>query len=224
MIVLNLIFGFLPSLVWLSFYLREDVKPEPKKLILLVFFLGFISTLPAFFFQFLFLKFLLSTSISSYFFDFLKYFFIVAFIEEFFKFFVVATFIFGHPEFEEKVDAMIYMIVSGLGFAAAENILVSLNLVSFKEILGVSILRFLSATFLHALSSAIFGYFVALYYFRGKKWLRLSLGFLLATFLHGLYNFSIIKIEKEWQIVFPFFLLILSAIIVSFLFQRLKKI
>jgi RsiW-degrading membrane proteinase PrsW (M82 family) len=224
MIALNLIFGLLPSLLWLSFYLREDVKPEPKKLILLIFFLGFLSTLPAIFFQFLFLKFLPSTAISPLFFNFIKYFFIVALIEEFFKFFVVATFIFGHPEFEEAVDGMIYMIVSALGFAAAENVLLSLDLVSFTEILGVSILRFLSGTFLHALSSGILGYFLAVYYFKERKWNLLLVGLLLATFLHGLYNFSIIMIERGWQIFFPFLILLSSAIFVSFLFQRLKGI
>jgi RsiW-degrading membrane proteinase PrsW (M82 family) len=220
---INFIFGFLPSLLWLSFYLKEDVKPEPKRLILTVFALGFIVTLPALFFEFLTLHFLSLFSFSKTIFNILKFFLAIALIEEFFKFFVVAIFIFDHPEFEEPVDGMIYMIVSGLGFAAAENLLISLRIVSFPEILEVSILRFLGATFLHALSCGIFGYFLANYYFKTKGKIDIFLGLIFSTLLHGIYNFSIISIETIWQIIFPILILIFASVLVSFLFKRLKQ-
>ena len=220
---INFIFGFLPSILWLSFYLREDVKPEPKKLILIVFTLGFISTLPALFFEYLALHFISIFNLSENIFNFLKFFFAVALIEEFFKFFVVAIFIFDNPEFEETVDGMIYMITSGLGFAAAENLLISLKIVSLPEVLEVSILRFLGATFVHALSCGIFGYFLARYYFKTKRKIQLLFGLISATILHGIYNFSIISIKMTWQIIFPVFILLFSFVLVSFLFKRLRE-
>jgi len=220
---INIIFGFLPSLLWLFFYLREDVKPEPKKLILMVFALGFISTLPTLFFEFLTINFLSHFSFQEIFQNFLKFFFCVALIEEFFKFFVVAISIFGNPEFDEKIDGMIYMITSGLGFAAAENILISLRIVSFPEILEISILRFLGATFVHALSCATFGYFLSLYYFKTKRKIEILFGLIFSTILHGIYNFSIILIRKPWQTIFPIIILLFSFFFVSFLFKRLKE-
>ena len=48
---LYLFFGVLPSLVWLNFYLRRDVKPEPKLMMVKIFFYGFLATLPAFFLE-----------------------------------------------------------------------------------------------------------------------------------------------------------------------------
>ena len=32
--------GFTPSLIWLSFYLKKDVHPEPKRMVIKVFILG----------------------------------------------------------------------------------------------------------------------------------------------------------------------------------------
>ena len=36
-IILYVIFGVLPSLAWLSYYLRKDVHPEPKRMVLAIF-------------------------------------------------------------------------------------------------------------------------------------------------------------------------------------------
>ena len=42
MFFLLLILGFIPSLVWLLYYLRKDVNPEPNRLILKVFIGGML--------------------------------------------------------------------------------------------------------------------------------------------------------------------------------------
>ena len=45
MVVDPLIFGIIPSLVWLTFFMFEDKKhPEPKRMILYVFIAGALST------------------------------------------------------------------------------------------------------------------------------------------------------------------------------------
>ena len=38
-----IIISFLPAFIWLAFYLREDSRPEPKRLLFLVFVGGMIS-------------------------------------------------------------------------------------------------------------------------------------------------------------------------------------
>ena len=44
--------AFLPSIVWLIFFLKEDRHPGPKKLIFLVFCAGALASVPAIVFQF----------------------------------------------------------------------------------------------------------------------------------------------------------------------------
>ena len=165
----------------------------------------------------------------------------VALVEESLKFFAVKERILNDPEFDEPVDAMIYMIVAALGFAAAENFLILLSagnhgfatikfLFSLKpflwqEIFKISLLRFLGATFLHALAAAIVGFFIGLSFFEIEKRRKLiPTGLGLAVLLHGFYNFSIIKIEEGWNILIPFFLLLISAVFVSYGFNKLKQI
>jgi len=119
---------------------------------------------------------------------------------------------------------MIYMITAPLGFAAVENVLILLNLKPLSEIFGVSLFRFLGATFLHTLSSGICGFFIGLSFFNTKGRGKLvSLGLVLAILLHGFYNFYIMKGEGSLKILIPFLLLTIAAIFVSFGFKRLKK-
>lgn len=222
--------GILPSLIWLSFYLKEDERPEPKGMVLKIFFLGGVFTLPAIFYEALFEEimknFIFEKTLSFLAFKYL----VVASIEEIFKFLVLFFFIFEHKEFDEEVDGMIYAIIASLGFAGVENIFYVLRF-SLFEAIQVSILRFLGAVFLHALCGGMLGYFLAIFYFRKRKIRYLIWGIFLSTILHFLYNFSIILIDelKEKNLaIFPFFflffLLFSSAWLVSFFFQRLKKI
>jgi RsiW-degrading membrane proteinase PrsW (M82 family) len=118
------------------------------------------------------------------------------------------------------------MIISALGFAATENLLLlfPLKIKFFGEIFQISFLRFISATFLHALSSAIVGFFIGLSFFRKKERLKLiSLGLFFATLLHGLYNFSIIEFGERIGLFFSAILILISAFFVSNFFKRLKE-
>lgn len=222
---LTIFFAILPSFLWLNFYLREDEKPEPKLMILKVFLLGMIFALPTIYIEIFLANIFESLALPSIIHVFLG----VALIEELMKFFVVAFFIFNSPELEEPIDTMIYMIIAGLGFAAAENILFLYRLSegTVEEMAKISFLRFVSATFLHALSCAIVGIFIGLSFFRKKERKKLIfLGIILATILHGLYNFFIMGLEKVnigWGIPAAFTLLLISALFVIFGFKRLKE-
>ena len=56
-------------------------------------------------------------------FDSIHFFLWAALVEEVVKFMAIRFMILNDPEFDEPVDAMIYMITASLGFAAIENIL-----------------------------------------------------------------------------------------------------
>jgi RsiW-degrading membrane proteinase PrsW (M82 family) len=219
-------FATLPSLLWLNFYLKEDQRPEPKSMVLKVFLFGMIFAFLALFLEKFLIEGIEIINFPQEIADLIKIFLVVAFVEEFLKFLVVRDVVFESKELDEPIDCMIYMIISGLGFAATENLLL---LFPFKskflgEIFQISFLRFVSATFLHALSSAIVGFFIGLSFFRKEERLKLiSFGLFFATLLHGLYNFSIIEFGEKVGLSFSAILILISAYSVSKFFKGLRE-
>jgi RsiW-degrading membrane proteinase PrsW (M82 family) len=196
-----IIVSFLPGLAWLFFYLREDPKPEPKYLIFITFVAGIISGIIAFFIQLILNEQFKELNIvpfnkNSALLEITFIFTLYAFIEEIMKFFIIYLTIHKNKNFDEPVDAMIYMIVGALGFATLENFGVLTNVQTIKNsiptLFQIASLRFAGATLLHTLTSGILGYFWALSIreFRSKK--PLVIGIILVTFLHTLFNFFII--------------------------------
>lgn len=243
--IIYIFFGLAPSIIWLLFYLRKDVHPESNKMILKIFLYGMFGAIIAALVELAF-----SETFQTLTTNFLLYhFLIIALVEELSKYLIVKVKVINHPEFDEPVDVMLYMIIVALGFAALENILVLFSGESsfvfqevFRKSIVISSVRFIGATFLHALSSGALGYFLALSFFETKKRLKLTLlGIAIATLLHGFFNISIIGIEgslsiKDGQLTvinFPLFIFSLISVIItlsflgffiSFSFKKLKKI
>jgi RsiW-degrading membrane proteinase PrsW (M82 family) len=242
------IFAFLPSLIWLVFFLRKDAHPESKKMILEIFLYGVLVALPALFIEKGALQFIKDyIPENSTLFLFLKIFVGVALIEEFMKYLVFKIKVSPSPEFDEPIDAMIYMIIIALGFAAFENFLILLGLdflslpLFIKDAFLLSLFRFVSAIFLHALVSGLFGYYLALSMIKKQnKEIFFIRGLLLATLLHGLYNLSIITMVdslkgiqegfKDATFTFLVFTILLFSILiglslfVNFALKKLGKI
>ncbi len=221
------VFAVLPSLVWLLYYLRKDDHPEPKRLIVYVFTAGAFFAVVGYFFQkatapFFFslaenIPFLLLSA--SFFYKFV----VVAFSEEFLKYLAFFFTVRKNPHLDEPVDYIIYMIAAALGFAALENFIILFSLdPSLPEVAKISLVRFLSGTFLHVLASGILGGFLAYSCFRSKKSL-IFWGLLFVSFLHGIYN---LLTEKITEPLFFFILLLFLfslLLILSALIKKTKK-
>ncbi len=196
-------------------------------MVIRIFFYGMLIALPAIFLEKGLLDFLQTVNLPVVLLTFLNIFIAVAFIEELLKYLVVQGKVLHHPEFDEPVDVMIYMIVAALGFAAAENTLIMFSLgptFLLGNVFLLGIIRFWGATFLHALCSAALGYFLALAVYRpGKKIMFVISGLGLATLLHGLYNFSIMELASPLIWLIPVATLVSLAIFVTLAFKRLKK-
>lgn len=223
-----IILAVLPSIIWLLFYLRKDKHPEPNRMVIKIFFWGLLATLAALLFEFLHLKVLKFLSLQNV---------IIlviggaAFIEEYLKYLVVKTKVLKNPEFDEPIDAMLYLIIAALGFAAAENIFLLNGLymvgAQLNQMFEIAFGRFLSAVFLHALSSGIVGYFLARsLLLKHERKSFIGLGILIATCLHGFYNYIIMEMgpTNENSVALLIILLISMAIIVSLGFKNLTKI
>lgn len=229
--LLLVFFGLIASLVWLFNFLRKDDKPEPTKMIVKVFLLGALITVPVFFTEYILSKLIIMVNLSEPIYLFLYWFVVIAFTEEIFKYFLIRYRILKSPAFDEPVDAMIYMIIAALGFAALENILYLIpwtgQILSFNELftrtITISFFRFIGATFLHALCSGLIGYFLAISICRAKKKTRLIFfGIFMATILHGFYNFSIMKIDSLLKLAIPILILVGLTIFVTLGFKKLK--
>jgi len=230
-----IIFGLTPSIIWLLFYLRKDAHPESNKMIIKIFFYGMLAAIIAAVVEIgifsglsLFGKNLTETFPILFFIFY--HFIIIALVEEVAKYLVVKEKVINDPEFDEPIDAMLYMIIAALGFAALENLLVLFpgkEPFLFKQTVNISAFRFIGATFLHALCSGTLGYFLALSIFEPKRKIKLILtGIIIATILHGLFNISIIRIETSLVFSIATLIALLTglALFVSFGFRKLKKI
>ncbi len=153
----------------------------------------------------------------------------IAFVEEFLKYLVVRRKILRNAAFDEPVDALIYMIITALGFAALENILI---LTAFREVFPfyntiiTSVVRFVGATFLHALASGTLGFFLALSLYYSQKRTKLIItGLGLATILHAVYNLFIIKAGDNiyWALI-PLAVIAFLAVFISYGFKKVKKL
>ncbi len=236
-----ILLGLLPSLVWLSFYLRKDKHPEPNSVVLQIFIYGMLLAPLAIVLELLliwllepsidFSSLLSRTGQGSLLKIILAATLIPALVEEYLKYSVVKYKVLKSSVFDEPVDAMLYCIIAGLGFAAVENLLIIFKNTSFPDALTVISLRFLGATLVHALASGMVGYWLALglLYTKQRKKLILT-GLTLAIIFHSCYNYLTItffnRVIFEQKIIFLsliVFLLIFVAFLVSYYFRKLKR-
>ena len=211
--------ALLPGLFWIWFYRRKDRRnPEPLKMIFKIFLWGMAATIPAIALEFA-VEFLIPyASSTNYIAIVLSSFLIVAPIEEFFKYLVVKWKAYNHTAFDEPIDGIIYGIVAGLGFATLENFLVTLS-----EGHSVILLRFATATLMHAITTGIVGYYLSLKKFKPDTKSPIAKGLLIAIFLHGLYN-SVASLNLTIALILLVILLVIMYLFLSRKIKELKKI
>src|SRR3989338_11379966 len=114
--------GFLPVLLWLWFWLKEDCHPEPRKIIFLTFLAGAAIIPFAFLAEYAVIKIFISRGWASMNYYSVAIIFIFAAIEEYFKYFAAKKAALQRKNFDEPIDGLVYLITAALGFAAVENI------------------------------------------------------------------------------------------------------
>ena len=220
--------GLLPALIWLWFWLKEDRRhPEPRSLLAFVFALGALAVIPAY---------LIERQLYQYF-SFrlddktwlLAGVLIWAAVEEALKLLMVYFAAFHHRDYDEPVDAMVYMITAAIGFAALENTLFIWSAMQESSV-GLAFLltgnfRFLGATLVHIVSSAALGGMLGLAFYRNRanKLAYFIWGLILAIVLHAIFNYFIIISEAE-HILRIFAVLWLAVVFIILFFERVKGI
>lgn len=229
-IIASIIGGFLPACIWLWFWLQEDnLHPEPRRMIVRAFIAGICMVPLAFVFQQLVAgPFLKNTSLdyllknSPY----IASFIIIAWaaIEEILKY--IGAYVSGlrSKEDDEPIDAVMYLITTALGFAAAENALFLFGPLLDGDMLRTLItgnLRFIGATLLHIASSGIVGLFLAFSFYKhgAAKKRIVGTALILAIVLHVVFNLFIMFNASN---TFYAFTLVWSVIV--FIILMLEKV
>ena len=179
---IQILFAFLPGLLWLSWIRRRDaINPEPVGLILRVFFLGCASAVVI-----SELRPLVDARlphIGGWRGHAVDAFLATALIEETVK---GAAFILGalrHKELDEPCDGLIYGVAAGLGFASVEN---AFYLIATGDPMVV-VLRSFTALLVHVGCSGLLGLALARARFGASEW-RVWIVFLEVILLHGIYD------------------------------------
>jgi len=99
----------------------------------------------------------------------------------------------GRPQTQSKADGLVYGAAAGLGFSAMENLFYSLAALFVTGVgpsgsLVVVGVRSFSSSFLHASSTAVFGYGLAKAWLTKRPWAILPFYFV-AVGMHATFNF-----------------------------------
>ena len=185
--------GAIPALIALWLVDRLDAKrPEPRSTRWLVVLVGMLSVIPA-----LVLEVVLSSVTAGRIEPQMTYqgssfqaFIVAAGVEEACKIAMVYWVVWRRPEFDERLDGIVYASRGGLGFALVENVLYLLNQHSLQGQIVVWVERALLAVPGHAMWSGMIGAMAARRRFDGTG-LGLIGGYLLAVAFHGAYDVSV---------------------------------
>ncbi len=205
----------IPGLLILFFVYRKDpVEKEPLKLLLSLFALGCISTIPAVILELLGTFILFGderpTSLIGMFLD---NFIVIALVEELCKFFFLRLKTWKSHEFNYLFDGIVYAVFVSLGFAVLENIFYVLE---FGIETGIA--RAFTSLPGHTVFAVFMGFFYAhakLEQVKGNNGgvkRNLTLAIVVPTIAHGAYDF-LASIESDAA-----FLLFLALITVMFIY------
>jgi RsiW-degrading membrane proteinase PrsW (M82 family) len=171
--------------ICLFIYLRDKYNKEPLGLLILSFFMGVLSIIPAGFFQYFITgpveiwlgKGILFTAVFSY--------IIVGLSEEGSKFLALRFVPFRSRAFDDPFDGIVYAVMVGMGFATLENIGYVL-----QHGVATGILRMFLSVPAHATFAVMMGYHIGLAKFdpaNRKKYMLLAIFW--PVVFHGTFDF-----------------------------------
>lgn len=146
-----------PGIFWLWYFLQRDrLRPEPRYLVRLVFFVGGGSAFIAGLLE-VGMSAATGLSLEARTAPPLAAAAAIGLIEEGVKFLVILTIVYRHREFNEVLDGIIYAVAASLGFATVENLFYVLS-----GGVGVGVARALLSVPGHAFFGAVMGYYLGI--------------------------------------------------------------
>jgi len=179
--------GAVPALLWMRYAEGKDSgRPEPPGALRRMAVAGALAVVPVAIVEVVVTQIYPSeTTVAGALF---AGFFVAGLVEESAKALCLRLVVWRRPEFDERLDAMVYAAWAGLGFALVENV-GYLTAASNDQYAGIFVMRALVSVPLHASAAAITGYYAARRRFDGVG-PGIPGGLALAILLHGTFDFS----------------------------------
>lgn len=202
LLVIGLLLAIVPSALWLIFFYRQDrLEPEPKTKIAQVFLLALILTdvfgLRMFNDWFQLSSWAPSQTITSLLADIL----VVGFTIEAIAYAAVRLVVYTTPEFDERMDGIVYGTIAGLGVATLLNLHYVLD--NNGVALGPGVIHVVTTALAQASFSGLLGYFMAQAKFEHKPLWWVPLGLAIAAVLNGLFTWLMSEISATGLTVQP---------------------
>jgi protease PrsW len=220
LIVVGVILALVPSAVWLYFFYRQDrLEPEPKTKLATVFLLALLLTwalgVPLINDWFRMPAWASAESVTSL----LASILIVGFTWQAIAYVAVRLVVYATPEFDERMDGIVYGTVAGLGVAT----LLNLNYVIANDgvALGPGVIRVVTTALAQASFSGLLGYFMAEAKFEHKPIWWVPLGLFIAAVLNGLFSWLLGEVSASGLTVSPWRSLVLGIVVALAVFALL---
>lgn len=190
-----------PSVALIAFILLHDrYDKEPFGLLVKVFIFGILASVPILIVELLLSRYnffsgILGVAVEA--------FIVIGFTEEFFKRLVVSKTVLFHPEFNEKLDGIVYCCMASLGFATIENVIYVLQYAATDP--TIWLLRAIISVPTHMLLGIIMGYYLGMSRFgpiKGDTIKNYKKALIVPAILHGAFDFILMSGFRYYLIVF----------------------
>ena len=224
-ILLGIIFGLVPALLWLIVFYRADrLEPEPRRLVAGIFVAGLLLAagilVPVMFYFFDVAEWMGETWWSQL----LGGILITGSLSMGVVYLAVRALIFDNPEFDERLDGIIYSVAAGLGVATILNFVYVLDHGGVD--LGIGSIRMVTNALGMASFAGVLGYFIGQARFERVPLYYMPLGIAISASLVGLYFFLLDQTggrsgENPWRdLLLATFLALVTMSAVGWLVAR----
>jgi len=173
--------------ICLFIYCKDKYNREPLGLMLLTFFMGMLSVIPAIIIQVAFTKPVNQLVGEGVLYTAVFAFLIVALSEEASKFLAIRYIPYRRRAFDDPFDGIIYSVMAGMGFATLENIGYVM-----EHGLGTGIMRMFLSVPAHGTFAVLMGYHIGLARFDiANKRKHMTLAIFWPVLFHGLFDFCL---------------------------------
>lgn len=211
LILLGLLMSLVPAVLWLFFFYRLDrLEPEPKTKLLTIFGLSALVTaaiahpLLENFFE---IDRWLYSSLGTQLFGGIL---LVGFVQNAVIYLVVRYGIYPSPEFDERVDGVIYAIAAGLGLSTVVNFFYVVEHGGVD--LGIGAIRIVVNALAYASFAGVLGYFLGQARFERTPSYYLPAGLALSAALNGIFFLMEDRVTADGLTVNPWNGLILATL------------
>lgn len=212
LLVAGVLLAIVPSLLWLVFFYQQDrLEPEPKQRIAAVFLLAALLA-DVFARRIIYDWFRVSewaprTALTSL----LASILIIGATYQAIVYVAVRLLVYDTPEFDERVDGIIYGTMAGLGIAMVSNLF--FVLANDGVALGPGVIATVTTALAAASFGGLQGWFMAEAKFEHKPVWWVPLGYVLATALNGVFSWLISEVSAVGLQVAPWRSLLLGLIV-----------